>query len=80
MVNKLIDCSEKATPKVEQNEHGCKLELSADGNWLRLVVSEKLVASFHVDYAKKILNSINNKNLNSKQNSKPSFPNSEQIF
>ena len=34
----------------------CQLELSADGNWLRLVIDEKQIVSFHVNYVQKILN------------------------
>ncbi len=37
----------------------CDLELSADKNWLRLIVNEKLVATFHAAYVQKVLDGSN---------------------
>ena len=41
--------------RVEQETNECSLSLSADRNWMRLVVNGKLVAGFHVNYVKKVL-------------------------
>lgn len=52
----------KSTSKTKTAEHfvedatdSCELSLSADQKWMRLMVDGKLVASFHVNYVKKVL-------------------------
>jgi hypothetical protein len=42
---------------VTQPTESCELSLSADSQWLRLVVGGKQVVSFHVNYVNKVLNS-----------------------
>ncbi len=41
---------------VTDDENGSALDLSRDGKWMRLIVSGKLIAAFHVDYVQKVLN------------------------
>jgi|GEM_PF-5213159 len=41
--------------QVTEAEDGCSLDLSADGKWMRLNVSGKLIAAFHVDYVQKVM-------------------------
>lgn len=43
--------------KSELPESGCELTLSPDNQWLRLIVSGKQVAVFHVNYVNKVLDS-----------------------
>ena len=40
---------------VEDSSDECNLSLSADGNWVRFVVDGKQIASFHVNYVRKVL-------------------------
>jgi hypothetical protein len=47
--------------KSELPESGCELTLSPDNQWLRLIVSGKQVAVFHVNYVNKVLDSGKNK-------------------
>lgn len=42
----------------ENSTEGCELSLSADRQWLRLILSGKQVASFHVNYANKVLGNL----------------------
>jgi hypothetical protein len=60
--------SSQGNKKVEvaNEEEGCELNLSADNQWLRLVVAGKQVASFHVDYVRKVLGTA--------EKTKPSTP------
>lgn len=41
--------------QIVEAKDGCELSLSADGNWMRLVVEGKQVAAFHVEYVQKVL-------------------------
>ena len=50
----------KALPNTDKNVteapvDSCELNLSADKQWLRLIVSGKQVATFHVNYVNKVL-------------------------
>lgn len=55
MKNNTTNSRGSEPPKVEGAVDGCELNVSANGEWLRLIVSGKLVASFHTDYARKVL-------------------------
>lgn len=51
--------SETIEPRrVTGDEEGCELSLSADKEWLRLVVAGKQVATFHVNYVRKVLGTV----------------------
>lgn len=47
----------KQSPETENtsDSESCELCLSADGNWMRLLVGGKQTATFHVSYVKKVL-------------------------
>lgn len=59
-MQKIQDISSKSN-NIELPESGCELTLSPDNQWLRLIVSGKQVAVFHVNYVNKILESGKNK-------------------
>jgi hypothetical protein len=56
--------------EILDQKDGCELSLSADQQWMRLVVSGKQVASFHVNYVRKVLGTIEKKKIAKTESSK----------
>ena len=55
MLNANANSNNNKIEKSDLPTDGCELNLSADNQWLRLIVSGKQVTVFHVNYVNKVL-------------------------
>ena len=58
-------------PQIIDGSPECRLELSHDSKWMRLIIDGKLVASFHVNYVSKVLEGKSEKTISEHSERKP---------